>query len=264
MKKEKIYIRTRFASVAIDEAHRVFESTYRQSKADVPVQVLSVSSGTVTWDFDEIEPFLAALPGNEVAKYYRSAGSAEMRVAINRDHSTVSVALGERADIERVFNIFEKHAPGCVVPEGQIKEEEQTVRIFVGHGRSSQWKELKEHLQDMHGYEVVAYETGSRAGHTIRDILEDMLNKSSCAFLVLSAEDQMADGTFHARQNVIHETGLFQGRLGFSRAIVLREEGAEEFSNLAGIQEIRFGKGRIRETFGYVLAVVRREFGPNA
>ena len=82
--------------------------------------------------------------------------------------------------------------------------------------------------------------------------------------LVLSAEDQMADGTFHARQNVIHETGLFQGRLGFSRAIVVREEGAEEFSNLSGIQEIRFGKGRIRETFGDVLAVLRREFGPNA
>ena len=28
-----------------------------------------------------------------------------------------------------------------------------------------------------------------------------------------------------ARMNVIHEVGLFQGRLGFERAIVLLEEG---------------------------------------
>jgi predicted nucleotide-binding protein len=63
-----------------------------------------------------------------------------------------------------------------------------------------------------------------------------------------------------ARQNVVHETGLFQGRLGFSRAIVLVEEETELFSNLAGIRQIRFSKGKIKETFGDVLAVLRREF----
>lgn len=43
-----------------------------------------------------------------------------------------------------------------------------------------------------------------------------------------------------ARQNVIHEAGLFQGRLGFMRAIVLLEEGCEEFSNIHGLGQIRF------------------------
>jgi len=54
--------------------------------------------------------------------------------------------------------------------------------------------------------------------------------------------------------------GLFQGRLGFSRAIVLLEDGVEEFSNLHGIQHISFSKGNIKECFGDVLAVIRREF----
>jgi predicted nucleotide-binding protein len=63
----------------------------------------------------------------------------------------------------------------------------------------------------------------------------------------------------HARENVIHETGLFQGRLKHGRAVVLLEEGATEFSNIAGIQQIRFMKNNIRETFGDVLAVLRRE-----
>ena len=31
----------------------------------------------------------------------------------------------------------------------------------------------------------------------------------------------MADGDLQARMNVVHEAGLFQGRLGFTKAIVL-------------------------------------------
>ena len=36
-------------------------------------------------------------------------------------------------------------------------------------------------------------------------------------------EDEHKDGSVHPRENVIHEAGLFQGRLGFPRAIVLLE-----------------------------------------
>jgi predicted nucleotide-binding protein len=87
-----------------------------------------------------------------------------------------------------------------------------------------------------------------------------MLGRSSLAFLVLTGEDETADQQMRARQNVIHETGLFQGKLGFPRAIVLLEEGVEEFSNIAGIQHIPFAKGHIDGTFGEVLAVIKREF----
>ena len=59
---------------------------------------------------------------------------------------------------------------------------------------------------------------------------------------------------------MIHEAGLFQGHLGFNRAIILLEEGTEEFSNIQGIEQIRFGKKNIKETFGEVLATLRREF----
>jgi len=52
-----------------------------------------------------------------------------------------------------------------------------------------------------------------------------------------------------------------RGRLGLRRAIVLREDGCKEFSNLAGVQEIRFSKANIRETFGEVLATIKRECG---
>jgi predicted nucleotide-binding protein len=66
-----------------------------------------------------------------------------------------------------------------------------------------------------------------------------MLDNAWLAFLVMTAEDERTDGTKQARANVIHEVGLFQGRLGFERAIILLEEGCSEFSNIVGLTQIR-------------------------
>jgi CAP12/Pycsar effector protein, TIR domain len=62
------------------------------------------------------------------------------------------------------------------------------------------------------------------------------------------------------RQNIVHETGLFQGRLGFDRAIIIREEGTEDFSNIHGLQEIRFPPGQIRAIFGEVIEILKKHF----
>jgi len=160
-----------------------------------------------------------------------------------------------------VFSVFEANAEKYRQPEPPKDEPPRPkVKVFIGHGRSPLWRDLKDHLHEQHGYDIEAYEIGARAGLTIRDVLDDMLTRSSIAFLVMTAEDADAEGRFHARENVIHELGLFQGRLGWRRAIVLLEEGTEEFSNIHGIHQLRFSKGRIVETFGDVLATIRREF----
>ncbi len=59
--------------------------------------------------------------------------------------------------------------------------------------------------------------------------------------------------------NVVHEAGLFQGRLGFTRAILLLEDGCEEFSNVQGLGQIRFPRGNIRAAFEEVRQVLERE-----
>ena len=165
-----------------------------------------------------------------------------------------------------MFNVIDKLAPQATLPARPADDERtrQPVTIFVGHGRNTQWRDLKDHLHEKHGYAVVAYEIGARAGHAIRDILEEMLESSSMAFLVMTGEDEGRSGELRARQNVIHEIGLFQGRLGFAKAVVLIEEGVEEFSNIHGIQQICFTKGGIRETYGDVVATIRREFPDDA
>ncbi|MGA9098271.1 MAG: nucleotide-binding protein, partial [Methanotrichaceae archaeon] len=174
--------------------------------------------------------------------------------------TTITIRAPERQQIEAVFEVLEKNVDRCKLPP--LPEEPKPLpRVFIGHGGSGQWKELKDHLHEKHGYNIEAYEIGARAGHTIRDILEEMLDKSSFAILVMTGEDEVKDGGMQARQNVIHELGLFQGRLGFTKAIVLLEDGTEEFSNIHGVNQIRYGKGNIKETFGEVLATLKREFG---
>ena len=74
-----------------------------------------------------------------------------------------------------------------------VPKEKDQIRpiVFIGHGRSGLWRELKDHLQDLHGYAIEAFETGARAGHTVRDVLEDLLARASFAILVLTAEDEL-------------------------------------------------------------------------
>ena len=86
-----------------------------------------------------------------------------------------------------------------------------------------------------------------------------MLQRASFAFLIMTAEDEQPDGTMRARENVVHEVGLLQGRLGFERAIILLEEGCTQCSNLQGLGQIQFPKGNIGASFGEIRRVLERE-----
>jgi hypothetical protein len=74
--------------------------------------------------------------------------------------------------VERVSAIFKEAQDRCRIADQPSAS--TSVVIFVGHGRSQLWRDLKDHLQDKHGYTIEAYETGARSGHCIRDILEEM------------------------------------------------------------------------------------------
>jgi predicted nucleotide-binding protein len=132
-------------------------------------------------------------------------------------------------------------------------------RVFIGHGQSPLWRELKDFVADRLGLDWDEFNRTPTAGLATSERLEQMLDEGSFALLVLTAEDQRKDGTLVARQNVIHEAGLFQGRLGWRKAIILLEEGCEEFSNIEGLGQIRFPKGRIDAAFEKVREVLERE-----
>ncbi len=140
-----------------------------------------------------------------------------------------------------------------------IKSESVGVNVFIGHGRSPYWRELKDFIDDRLSLSWDEFNRVPVAGVTNITRLAQMLDESCIAFLIMTAEDEQLDGNLHARMNVIHEVGLFQGKLGFEKAIVILEEGCEEFSNIEGLGQIRFPKGNISAIFEDIRQVLERE-----
>lgn len=132
--------------------------------------------------------------------------------------------------------------------------------IVIGHGGNPAWRELQEHLRDQQGFEVEAFETAPRTSQTIPDVIAGLGSQANMAILVMTGEDEMADGSRHPRLNVVQELGKFQERFGSNKTIILSEEGVTIPSNNSGIIYISFEGGNIRSCFGDIVAAIRREF----
>ena len=132
-------------------------------------------------------------------------------------------------------------------------------RIFIGHGQSPHWRELKDFLFDRLNQEWDEFNREVVAGLMTFERVSTMLDETKFAFLIMTGEDELADKTSQARQNVVHEVGLFKGRLGPRKAIILLEEGCAEFSNVVGLSQIRFPKGHISAVFEDIRRVLERE-----
>lgn len=132
-------------------------------------------------------------------------------------------------------------------------------RIFIGHGRSPLWRELKDLITERLGLPWDEFNREAVAGLTTSERLQAMLAVAGFAFLIMTGEEERGDATFHARENVIHEVGLFQAQLGPRRAVVMLEDGCAEFSNIMGLSQIRFPKGDISARFEQVRHVLERE-----
>ena len=132
-------------------------------------------------------------------------------------------------------------------------------KVFIGHGRSPAWRELKDFIEDRLQLPVDEFTRVSVAGVTNVKRLSEMLDAATVALIIMTGDDEQPDGQLHARMNVVHEAGLFQGRLGFGRTIVLLEDGCEEFSNIAGLGQIRFPTDNIKSAFEDIRKFLERE-----
>jgi len=134
-------------------------------------------------------------------------------------------------------------------------------RVFIGHGQDAQWLEVKDFLAKR-GLRPAYFEAESNAGHFVSEVLTDQALAAQFAVIVVTGDDIDNKGSKRGRQNVIHEIGLMQGRLGWGRVAILLEEGVEIFSNMSGLQFIQFTKGRIRQAFLELEEMLLREGMP--
>jgi hypothetical protein len=237
-----------------EQLRDAYEAFDRHTKGSVPGRrQLRVVRDGETWEFEEADEFLAEL----------SERTSAVEVLLERDVDTFSIShssdgtiltlrLGSRAEIDTIVRAL----PAPVVGDGAPQARRFTV--FLGHGRSPQWLVLADHLQRVQGFDVATYESTARVGEPAMSVLERLGARCAFAILVHTAEVAGPDGSLHAGPNVIHETGMFQARLGTERALIVREATCQAFSNIAGLTERRFGEGQIQQVFGDVTALLRK------
>lgn len=192
-------------------------------------------------------------------KFRPSSSSVFLYDAYNRGLSRSKALLQSMADEVQNFWKDEVTQKSTQKPKEVTQGSGSQPCIFLGHGRSRLWARLQVFLQNDLQLKTLSYESEPRTGDSIVSILEQMLDKATFAVLVLTAEDLTTSGKKRARQNVIHEAGLFQGRLGFKKAVLLVQEGLEEFSNVAGLQHLSFSGDNIESTFWELQRVLKRE-----
>ncbi len=120
--------------------------------------------------------------------------------------------------------------------------------VFVGYGHSELYHRVLTFLSDDFGIQGHTFEKNKVGGGQVIPILTKMLDECGFAIIVATAEDASDDG-LRARQNVVHETGLFQGRLGFERVAILKQKPVTVYSNLAGLLDFPFDGDNISATF---------------
>lgn len=131
----------------------------------------------------------------------------------------------------------------------EIKKEMNN-SIFISHGHAELLKyQLKDFVREKLGKTALILSELPNNGLTIVEKLEAVSEKCCKAIILLTKDDEMADGSMRSRQNVIHEIGFFQGKYGRKNVILLCEEGVELFTNISGIVYIQFDRNHFAEVF---------------
>ena len=132
--------------------------------------------------------------------------------------------------------------------------------IFISHGKNPEWFAVQRFVEDRFASPVYSFESAPWGGHELSEALSKNLERCSLSVCVLTAEDFTGDGRKFARQNVIHEVGLFQGQHGFDRVVLLVEEGCDFVPQAAAPHTIQFPQNQIYQAF-YQLAEIIKSHG---
>lgn len=220
------------------ETARKLAQAARSDIEDKLAEILSLISTSLN---ERNDPFLSKLKdGLEVTKVPGASDFVKYQCPsgklISRDMTAIGQGFQSPPHIDVLGDVLANRVPASV-SETLSKTAKQAAahlarrgrhspsqretgnKVFMGHGRSGAWRDLKDFIQDRLGLLWDEFNRLPVAGITNIARLSQMLDDAGIAFLILTAEDEKADGTIQARMNVIHEAGLFQGRLGFTKRL---------------------------------------------
>ncbi len=260
----------KFAQKQAEEAENIFEHTKSEINSIIQIELDKKGDGILDKLNDDLEQLKSLSPA-DISKYISPEGQIMTRDTIVFGQGSqvpphISY-LSEVHSIRHSFNICTSAEKIAIKVASHLEKKslgEKTLdgnrmNVFIGHGQSLVWHDLKDFLQDRLKLRWDEFNRLPVAGVTNIARLSEMLDSAAIAFVIMTAEDERADGGIQARMNVVHEAGLFQGRLGFTKAVVLLEEGCDQFSNIEGLGQIRFPKGNIKAVFEEIRKILERE-----
>jgi len=234
------YVTDEFEGIAVLSAHD-WELKYTPPPIRTFV-LYELAYAVLAWSIDlsneRMDHWYHAIPRGCVADQYDTPEELRWSMAAANlcpECEAFVVAMGIQPVALSAAEKLLNHVRGTVIRRPRTLPR----NVFIGHGRSRIWEEVRDFVHEL-GLEVEEFNQESTAGTTTTARINAMMEASAFAILVMTGEDRRSEGTLHARENVIHEIGLFQGRLGNERAIVLRQEGTTIPSNLHGLTYIEF------------------------
>lgn len=122
-----------------------------------------------------------------------------------------------------------------VLQESDNRELVSPGKVFIIHGHDNEMKKEVQLLLLRAGLDDVVLHECADKGRTIIDKLIEESNDAVYVIALLSPDDELTNGSYRARQNVILEVGYFLGKLGKSKVRLLTKGSVEIPSDLQGI-----------------------------
>lgn len=131
-----------------------------------------------------------------------------------------------------------------------IESKESKNRVFISHGRSTEWNKIQNYLEKDLDIPTLELAQQPNIGRTVLQKLEEESSKCSIAVIVMTGEDLTDNGETRARENVMHEIGYFQGKYGLQNVVLLHEQDVNIPSNIQGLVYIGFPKDSSEAALG--------------
>lgn len=136
--------------------------------------------------------------------------------------------------------------------------------IALGHGKSGLWRLLRDRMAadfpvPCHGFQQVPL-----PGLGTMAAMLEVLPRARFAILMLTREDVACEGEPAASLNVARLAGLFQGRLGFSKVLLLTEEGGPALPGVNDLPRLVFPAGDPVAIWPEARAILESELPPPA
>ena len=134
-------------------------------------------------------------------------------------------------------------------------------KIFITHGRNLVWRELQSYVEKDLGIPTIELSQQAYGGRSTLQKLKEESDTCRYAIVLMTGDDEMADGTSRARENVIHEIGYFQGKYGTDAVCIVYETGTSIPSNIDGLGRVQFPKDNVKAGFSDLHREIRNFFG---